>query len=282
LAELDAAIQAGHDLARAWYQRGLTLVAMERIAEAVESYRSAIAHRPQYLQALVNLAGLHLQRNESTAAAELIHRAERLVAPDDVVFLLTRSTLHRQQHDARAAIECARRAVAVAPTEPAAWEELGLCLLMDPAGAHESVSSSARCLELEPARAGAAHNLAVALDRLGRAVDALAHADNALARRPHDVQFQQTKACILLHLGRVHEAMPLLVQVERAQPGSFEAQYNLACALARTGRPDQAVLHVARALDLVPPHQRKAFRAHIPNDPDLEALRRLPNFRALL
>src|SRR5215831_7477343 len=83
LAQLDEAIRRGEEVARAHYQRGLTLTAMNRVPEAMEAYASALAARPEYLKALVNLASLHLERTETASAAMLVKRAERLAAADD-------------------------------------------------------------------------------------------------------------------------------------------------------------------------------------------------------
>src|SRR5262249_13199327 len=152
----------------------------------------------------------------------------------------------------------------------------------DPRRSKDAAAAATRALALDPRRAMAAHHLAVALDRLGKPTDALEHASAALEIKPDDAQIQQTMACILLHLGRAADAIPLLEAVKRARPDDFEANYNLACGLAKTGRAEEALPLVARALELVPARQQQAFRAHVPNDPDLEALRPLAGFRALI
>jgi tetratricopeptide (TPR) repeat protein len=282
LAQLDEAIRRGEEVARAHYQRGVTLTAMKRVPEAMEAYVSAINARPEYLKALVNLSVLHLERTETAAAAALMKRAERLAAADDPVFICTRAALRRQQGDVVGAIADARFAAVLSPDDARVWEELALCLLSDPRGAEDAVKACARALEIDPARTMAQHHMAAALDQLGRPAEALPHASAALDARPNDPQLQQTKACVLLHLGRAADAIPLLEAVMRARPEHFEAHYNLACGLAKTGRAEDAVPHVERALDLVPAAQRPAFRAHVPNDPDLEALRALPIFRELI
>ena len=102
---------------------------------------------------------------------------------------------------------------------------------------------------------------------------ALPYATRALESEPEDPTYAQTKACVLLHLDRAAEAMPLLERVERARPDHFEAQYNLACGLAKTGEIERAIEHVRRAIERVPARNRAAFLAHVPNDPDLAALR---------
>jgi superkiller protein 3 len=282
LVSLDIAIRHGHDVARAWYQRGLTLVALGRKDDALHAYRQALELRPSYLQPLVNLASLYLERGDTSVAGALMARAAPLAGADDPIFLCQRAKLRRMTGDVRGAIADATHATRAAPTLAPAWTELGLCLLMAPDAAAVSAEASRRALAIDPDAAHAAHNLAVALDRLGEAEEAHAHASAALAAQPDNATFQQTAACVLLHLRRAGDAMPLLRAVAAARPDSFEAHYNLACGLAQTGAGDEAAPHVRRALALVPASHRDAFRAHVPRDPDLAAARGHASFRALL
>jgi len=95
LAELDAAIRDGIDLPRAHYQRGLTLVELGRADDAIAAYAKAIELRPDYVKALVNLAGLYMEQQNAELAGKLLKRAEPLVGPDDAVFLCNRA-MHRR------------------------------------------------------------------------------------------------------------------------------------------------------------------------------------------
>jgi thioredoxin-like negative regulator of GroEL len=60
-------------------------------------------------------------------------------------------------------------------------------------------------------------------------------------------------------------------------PDDFLARYNLACSLARAGRPDEAIDSLSKAILL-----GYDDLAHVDVDPDLDSLRDLPEFRALL
>ena len=282
LAELDGAIRDGVDVPRAHYQRGLTLDALARPDDAIAAYQAAIELRPDYVKALVNLAGIYMARQDAAAAAPLLARAAPLAGDSDPVFLTNRAMLHRMTGKPGPAMRDAERAAQVAPDEAGVWVELGQCYLLDPRRVRDSIAASRRALELDPRSARATHNLAAALDNSGDHTAALAVATQALELAPGDLTYTQTKACVLLHLDRAADAMPLLETVERGRPDHFEAQYNLACGLAKTGQLDRAVGHVERAVALVPPNHRAAFLAHVPNDADLAALRELPAFRALV
>src|SRR5262245_26875775 len=229
LDELDRAIRDGFDLPRAHYQRGLTLVAMGRDDEAIAAYETAIDLRPEYARALVNLAALHMERQDAASANRLLERAAPLVGENDPIFLFNRAMVQRMMGKAGPALRDAKRAAELAPDEPEMWIELGLCYLMDPRRATDAIAANRRALELDPNRPRAAHNLAAALDGAGDPAAALPFASQALEQSPNDLTFAQTKACVLLHLDRAHDALPLLEAVERGRPDHFEAQYNLAC-----------------------------------------------------
>jgi tetratricopeptide (TPR) repeat protein len=58
-----------------------------------------------------------------------------------------------------------------------------------------------------------------------------------------------------------------------AKGESARLLYDLACLESRSGRPDEALEHLARALELDP-----AYAEHARDDPDLEAIRADPRF----
>ena len=64
----------------------------------------------------------------------------------------------------------------------------------------------------------------------------------------------------------------------KLNPADAQAHYNLACLGAREGRPEAALEHLARALELKPDR----YGPMAPEDPDLASCRDRPEFRALL
>jgi thioredoxin-like negative regulator of GroEL len=75
----------------------------------------------------------------------------------------------------------------------------------------------------------------------------------------------------------VHRAVDLDAKVVEILPDDCLARYNLACSLARAGRPDDAIDSLSTAILL-----GYDDLAHMDVDPDLDSLRDLPDFRALL
>ncbi len=77
--------------------------------------------------------------------------------------------------------------------------------------------------------------------------------------------------------GRPADAIPLLKEQAGLAPASPGPLYNLACAQARAGRPEDALASLARAVDA-----GWTAAEHTGQDPDLESLRGRPTFQALL
>jgi mannose-6-phosphate isomerase-like protein (cupin superfamily) len=81
----------------------------------------------------------------------------------------------------------------------------------------------------------------------------------------------------LLAAGEVERARELLRDAVVRHPGHAALRYNLACAEARLGAPDEALAHLARALELNPELAETAR-----TDADLAAVRDDPRFAALV
>ena len=98
-----------------------------------------------------------------------------------------------------------------------------------------------------------------------------------LARDPQDTDVIEELADVLLQMGRTRDVIPLDQRLIELRPTDPDARYNLACSLARTGRNDEAVDALSRAILL-----GYDDLAHMESDPDLEGLRDHPDYRALL
>ena len=87
----------------------------------------------------------------------------------------------------------------------------------------------------------------------------------------------QTRAILLTQVGQLEAALPIAEEAAKLAPFSAVAQYNLGCLYARSEKPDEAIQRLKRAIEL-------GFRDEklVTNDPDLESLRKRPEFQDLL
>jgi len=98
-----------------------------------------------------------------------------------------------------------------------------------------------------------------------------------LARKQDSVEVLRILAELVSRKGLVKRAVDLDRRLVDLLPSDFLARYNLACSLARAGRPDEAIDSLSRAILL-----GYDDLAHMEADPDLESLRDHPDFQALL
>jgi tetratricopeptide (TPR) repeat protein len=73
--------------------------------------------------------------------------------------------------------------------------------------------------------------------------------------------------------GEPERAYEILAAADREHPDSPSVLYNLACAEALTGKPDEAVEHLRRAVELYAP-----FAEIARDDPDFDSIREHPGY----
>jgi len=101
--------------------------------------------------------------------------------------------------------------------------------------------------------------------------------ERLLSRRPDAVEVLRVLAELVSKKGDLPRAVEIDGRLVELLPADCLARYNLACSLARTGRNDEAVDALSRAILL-----GYDDLAHMESDPDLEGLRDHPDYRALL
>jgi tetratricopeptide (TPR) repeat protein len=101
--------------------------------------------------------------------------------------------------------------------------------------------------------------------------------ERLLVRKADSVEVLRILAELVSRKGLVKRAVELDRRLVELMPDDFLARYNLACSLARAGRPDEAIDSLSRAILL-----GYDDLSHMETDPDLESLWEHPDFRALL
>jgi len=106
---------------------------------------------------------------------------------------------------------------------------------------------------------------------------AVAAADRVLANRPDDVRALYASAGALIVLGDRQKGFERLERALALRPHDFAVLYNAACGYANAGDKERALDLLDRAVAT-----GRGFRAWMENDPDLDRLRGLPRFEAIL
>lgn len=105
----------------------------------------------------------------------------------------------------------------------------------------------------------------------------IAFYESVLRRDPAYVDVVELLGGLYTKAGRIADGLKMDRKLVRLQPDNATARYNLACSLALSKRPSQALTCLAQAIALG--YDDAEWMA---NDPDLAALHERPDFQSLL
>ncbi|MFM8953727.1 MAG: tetratricopeptide repeat protein [Planctomycetaceae bacterium] len=192
-AGLDPAPTAAGNTARpqaTLMQQGIAAHAAGRFAEAVKTFRQAVAAAPGDPRARMNL-GVALKEAGAIAEAEAAYR----------------------------------QALAIAPRFPAAFNNLGI-LLADTGRDPEAVACFEEALRLDPGFADARHNRGAALANMHRHAEALEDFRIALAAQPNDAEFHNSLGASLAVTGDTAGALAAYERALALDPAHAWAHFN--------------------------------------------------------
>jgi hypothetical protein len=101
--------------------------------------------------------------------------------------------------------------------------------------------------------------------------------ESVLRRSPSYAQVIEILGGLYTRHGRVADGLRMDRRLVKLQPGNATAHYNLACSLALSRRKSAALLELRRAVQL-----GYTDFDWMQQDPDLEVLKKHPEFQALL
>ena len=101
--------------------------------------------------------------------------------------------------------------------------------------------------------------------------------DRVLARSPNQVSVLRALGEVLARKGYWDRSLQVEERLIALRPYDGIAHYNFACSLAMQGASSQAIDALARAIDF-----GYSDFGHLEVDPDLDGLRHLPAYRALM
>jgi tetratricopeptide (TPR) repeat protein len=260
----------------AHFNLGLALAKAGRLLDACTAYDRAIELDPRFAEALADRALVELELDRLERARSDLRRAIELGRKDIAILAAFGETLARLGRSAEAE-RYFTDLLASDPDDLVVRVARGFARIKNDAEAARGDFAAA--LILEPRHAHAHYGMALVV-RGHDLKGALHHLDLALASDPHLTDALQVRALLRARLGD----RGTLDDVDRLiESATCHRLYNAACAVAiymkQTGDRRQA----AHAMALLSRALRSGFPAReAAVDPDLEALRKLPEFGALV
>jgi tetratricopeptide (TPR) repeat protein len=215
---------------------------------AVRMLKRVVENRSSYAEARYNL-GLNLWNRYRTAAGpprksdleEAVRELEeaRRLAPAQARIHATLGQLLTERQSLDAAVASLKRAVELAPGDATHAYDLGLALRrqgnLDAAEAQFRVTLAA-----DPTHGQARRALGLVLRQKDDLQGATAELRKSVALLPGDAQGHNVLGTVLLRLGDLRGAIEAFRQATRLDSSLTEARVNLAQALVKAGRKDEA------------------------------------------
>ena len=241
--EYEAALEADWESAGTNTLNDLGIIAARRgdVARAEQYFRLAVAVEPDYSKGWNNLGNIRARAGDVEGARACYERALAF-EPEDGRAYYFYGKLLLGEGDVAGAAEKFKRAVRYQPNFSAAWYELGN-IARDGGDLERARDCYKEAEYYEPTALDVKHRLGEVLHRMG---------DYAAAAREYRVILKITE--------------------------DPRARYNLACALARQGRADEAMAELKRAVALAPDRYKKMAAV----DEDLDSLKSRDDFRRLI
>ncbi|HEX6508018.1 MAG TPA: tetratricopeptide repeat protein, partial [Chloroflexota bacterium] len=262
---------------------GVALRALGKPAEAAESFREAIALKPDYLEAYNGLGAVLGERGEQDEAVTSLRQAvalnpdyaeahsnlgltlmaqgkldEALVSlrraaelqPDAAAYANLGVVL-RNQGKLEEAHETFRTAVELNPDFAPGYVNLGVTL-RDRGERDEALAAFRRAVELDPTSADAHTNLGVAYGDRGEFDDAIASLRRAIELKPDSIDAHANLGAVMRNNGKTQEALESFRRAIELKPSSADGYNSLGVALRDLGRMEEAQESFRRALELNP------------------------------
>jgi predicted O-linked N-acetylglucosamine transferase (SPINDLY family) len=229
---------------------GLLCATQDRLQEAAAAYRHAIAIKPDFVDAYINLGTvvLALGRREE---AVTIFRDAIAISPENAMALGNLGKALQDLGRIDEAIDTYLAAVTLKPDDAGIQMNYGAALLDRQAWA-ESAAVTRYAIALQPDSAMAHVNLGAALFNLGLYEEALVACRRAMALRPESAATLTSLGGVMVELGALPEAEILCRRATTLDPAIPNAHLNLSHALMAMNRLDEAEMSVRQAIALRP------------------------------
>jgi Flp pilus assembly protein TadD len=229
----------------AHHNLGSELTARGALDEALPHARRAVELKPDFPEALNNLADNLTHTGRAAEALPLLERALQLQpryaqAENNLGIALV--TLGRAEEG----IRHFQRAILLQPGLAEAHHNLGLAEA-ERGNFAAAIPHFAETVRLRPDHAGAELHWGVALAVSNRLPEARSHFERAISLEPASAASRQIYGRVVLNAGEVEAAVQLFREALRLDPELPGLHRDLAIALRRLGRLDEAQYHAIEA-----------------------------------
>ena len=234
--------------AAAHYEMGLTLIGLDRRADALAALRRAVALKPDMPDAWREIGDLLTMQGDSGGADAAYARHIKASTKDPRLLSAAHALCENQNALAERLL---REHLKLYPTDVAA-----IRMLAEVAGRfgrnQDAENLLARCLELAPSFHAARYNYAVALHRQSKSAAALLQIDQLMACEPHDSGYRNLKAVVLANIGEYRESIEIYANVLAKHPDQAKIWMSYGHALAAAGRLADSITAYRRCIALAP------------------------------
>jgi predicted O-linked N-acetylglucosamine transferase (SPINDLY family) len=229
---------------------GLVLAAQKKYGPAIEAYRTALAKKPQYPEALSNLGNALQETGQPLEAIKLYRQALQLQPGFSKAYngLGNSYQMIGRLDDA---ITCFREALALTPDAAELHNNLGNAYYMK-AQWDNAIDSYRRAMHFRYDYADVHYNLGNALQLKGMPGPAINAYRQALALRPDYPEAYNNLGNAMRRDSRLDEAIDCYRAALRLRPDFADAHNNLGSTLKDHGELDDAIACFDRAIQLRP------------------------------
>ncbi len=226
-------IASGQQSAEAFCNRGVALHELQSYHAALDNYRTAIALKPEYLQAYFNMGNTCRSIGQNKAAQACYEQCLTLAA-DFAPAQLCLGEIHKEQRNFTQAKHYFSAAIKTSPCNADAYQGLA-----ESFQGEENFASAIRTyqqvLTIDPTRNSACNMLGMAYHQLGQMAEAEACYRQALTLAPGKALILNNLGSVLHAQERTDEAIAVYRELLTINPDYAEGHWNLSLALLTVG-----------------------------------------------
>jgi protein O-GlcNAc transferase len=220
------------------------------LKQAEKNYREILDVMPMNANALHLLGVLSNQKQDNTAAIDLITRAIKII-PDQPIFHNNLGNAYRDSGYCEQAISCYQKALQIKPDLVETYINMGIAY-HQLADFDQAISAYQKAIQLKPNSAEAHYNLGNTFKEQRFFDEAVSCYRQAASLNPMLVEASYNQVSILEKKACFDEAIACLKQCIQLKPDWAEAHSNLGNLSKQLGFLDDAIAHYQKAVHFKP------------------------------